>query len=112
MLPKKLLRFHCIWRHAALINDLIGIWDVIDQSLSHAQLSFDGCLFSLKICSVSRRQCEQTLLLCDSASAVVPVLSLEKRTELINQSINQLYLYSSFHTTSNTKCSAEIKQQR
>lgn len=47
VLPEKLLRFHCIWHHAALINDLIAIWDMIDQSLSHAQLSSDGCLFSL-----------------------------------------------------------------
>lgn len=50
---------------------------MIDQSLSHAQLSSDGRLFSLKICSAPGRQREQTLLLCDSASAVVPVWPLE-----------------------------------
>lgn len=61
-----------------MINDLIGIWDMIDQSLSHAQLSSDGRLFSLKICSLPRRQCEQTLVLCDSASAVVPVFAIGK----------------------------------
>lgn len=77
MLPEKVLRFHCIWHHAALINDLIGIWDMIDQSLSHAQLSSDGCLifflfFSLKMRSVPGRQCKQTLLLCDCTSSVVP----------------------------------------
>ena len=72
MLPEKLLRFHCIWHHAALINDLIGIWDMIDQSLSHAQMSSNDCLFFLKIRSVPGQQCEQTLLLCDSTSSVVP----------------------------------------
>lgn len=79
MSPKKLLRFHCIWRHAALINDLIGIWDMIDQSLSHAQLSTDGRLISLKICSVLGRQREQTPLLGNSASAVVPSVTFHGR---------------------------------
>lgn len=45
---------------------------MIDQSLSHAQLSTDGRLISLKICSVLGRQRKQTPLLGDSASAVVP----------------------------------------
>lgn len=79
MLPEKLLQFHCIWHHAALINDLIGSWDMIDQSLSHAKLSSDGCLFfPLKIRLVSGRQCEQTRLLCDSTSSVVSSVTFHR----------------------------------